>query len=354
VAKELRSLSSTDRDAVLLELRSHLTDLAARGDERLDAALRALGSPADLAAEFDHVHGAGLVQVPQVFAVPRRPMRVSEVLLEVRATFLASRDGLMMVGLVMTAVMAGTAFPVWTNARLDGVSVGVGAAMAAEFAIFLLAACAAYRIILSDEPHPWRIKPSSFRFFAAMIAVDLVTFGAWLPIFLGIRRFASAAGTTPAISLVAMVISGAAVSILLFCVTLRIQPWLVAQAIGRYEITIGASWRGTSGWVLNILRGWIVLVVPLYLLHVGLNNFVLVIVSNTIVTLALAVVAGVVAMSLMFAAILLNATIFRWAVGEPIPSARPFATEPADASTIEEARVRLAVLLRSQQTKQES
>jgi hypothetical protein len=226
--------------------------------------------------------------------------------------------------------------------------------MATEYVVYLLAHCAGYRIVLSNEPHPWRIRPSTFRFFAATIAVDMVTAGVTVAIFLGVESFVSAAGVTPAIVKMAPLILSTAASVLLFCVTLRIQPWMVAQAIGRYAITIGASWRGTSGWVLNILPGWIVLVLPLYLLQLGLNAFVLEFVSNRLWTLALAVVAGVVTMSISFAVIFLNATIFRWAVGEPIPSARPFATEPADASTIEEARVRLAVLLRSQKTGQES
>ena len=104
-------------------------------------------------------------------------MRVSEVLLEVRATFLASRDGLMMVGLVITAVTAAAAFLSWTSWRLDGVGIGVGVGAAAvNLAAVMFVQCAGFRIVLSDDPHPWRITPSTFRFLAAAITVDLITF----------------------------------------------------------------------------------------------------------------------------------------------------------------------------------
>ena len=68
------------------------------------------------------------------------------------------------------------------------------------------------------------------------------------------------------------------------------------------------------------------LVLPMYGFYHGLYVFVTTIatigIGILVSTFALVIVAGAIA----FALILLNATIFRWAVGEPIPSARQLAT----------------------------
>ena len=351
LARKLQSLSSAERDAVLLELRSHLTDRAAQSEATLDKALEALGDPAELAAEFDQREGAGLAPVPRMLSIPWRPMRVTEVLLEVRATFFASRDGLIWVGLVLTAFLAATSFLLWTNLRLRGLAVEGWSLVALQAAASLLAVCAGYRLILTNMRRPWRVTPSTLRFIAAMIAVDSISFAAVVGMDRAITDVVLAAGETDSFVPVGRRVWTTLCTVVMFCIALRIQPWLVGLAIGRSDVTIQASWQGTAGRVLNILRGWIVLVLPLYILHLALHSFVLERVPLGILTPFFAVLAGLVSVSIALASILLNATIFRWAVGEPIPSARPFATEPPDSTSVEEARARLARLLQSQRPK---
>jgi hypothetical protein len=348
LARKLSSLSSAERDTVLLELRSHLADRAAQGETALDAALSALGDPAELAAGFDQRDGARMAPVPGRFAMPERRMRVREVLLEVRATFLASRDGLMMVGLVLTAVAAAATLLWWTDLRVRGPSFEGSVALAVQWAASLLAYCAGYRIVLADKGRPWRIAASTFRFAAAMTAVDAISLAGTFGIDRLVTTLIMAAGSNDAVVTIGRPAWSTLATLLFFCITLRIQPWLVALAIERRDVTIGASWRGTSGRMLNILRGWVVVVLPLYILHLGLHSYALEHAPVGLGMIPLAVMAGILSVSIALAAILLNATIFRWAVGEPIPSPRPFATEPADPLTVEECRARLAMLLQAQ------
>lgn len=47
----------------------------------------------------------------------------------------------------------------------------------------------------------------------------------------------------------------------------------------------------------------------------------------------------------LFAALLLNATVFRWVSGEAIPAPRPFGDAAPDAELVAEARRRLRVLM---------
>jgi hypothetical protein len=349
LCRELQSLSSNERDTVLLELRGHLSERAAQGEAALDAALLSLGDPADLATAFDQRQGAALAPVPAPFAVPWRRMRVREVLLEIRATLLASRDGLMMVGMVQISVLAALAFLWWPAVGLHGLSEESLVPLAVQIAAALLAYCAGYRVVLTDDRRPWRLASSTFRFAAAMIVVDSLSFAGTYAVGDLLRGLAAAAGATDGFAAMAKAIWITLGTVVYLCLTLRIQPWLVALAIERHGVTMASSWRGTSGQMLNILRGWIVLVLPLYILHLSLNAFALKVARDGAWALGLAVLDGIVSVGLALATILLNATIFRWAVGEPIPSPRPFATEPPDPVLVEECRMRLAMLMGSPQ-----
>jgi len=126
---------------------------------------------------------------------------------------------------------------------------------------------------------------------------------------------------------------------------LRIQPWLAALAAERHGFTLRASWAGTRGRMGNILKGWAALVLPLYVLHFALTLIALELLPFGPGTLFLAGVDGIVSAGVAMAAILLNATAFRWAAGEPIPAPRAFGSERPDEALVEQARARLRPVL---------
>jgi hypothetical protein len=347
LASELRALSSDERDAVLLELRGHLLERAVRGETALDAALAALGAPRDLAAAFDQGIGAGVAHVPPGFETSRRHLGWGEVVNEVRATLRASRNGLIMVGGLLVTVLTATNFLIWMRVLRPevGDDALVPTMMIVRIAAALLAFCAGYRLALSDEPHPWLVRFSTFRFAAAMVAMVFTTVGGTILIERGATALLGLAAAPAGTVLAAKAIIALLALALFSAMFLRVQPWLAALAAERRDFTLGASWRGTKGRMANILRGWAVLVLPLYLIHFALNLLALKVVPFGPTTLALAGLDGIVSMGVALAAILLTATIFRWAAGEPIPAARPFGTEAPDGHLVAQAKARMETLM---------
>lgn len=347
LASELRALSSDERDAVLLELRGHLTERATLGETALDAALAALGAPDALAAAFDQGIGAGVALVPPGFEAARRRLGWGEVVDEVRATLRASRNGLILVGALLVTVLTATNFLMWLRVLRPeiGDEALVPSMMILRIAVALLAFCAGYRLLLSDEPHPWQVRASTFHFAAALIAVIVTTLGGTILIVRSATALLGLAAASAGTILAAKTIIALLVTAFFSAMFLRVQPWLAALAAERHGFTLAASWRGTRERMANILRGWALFVLPLYLTHFLLNLAALKVVPFGPATLALAGLDGIVSMGIALAAILLNATIFRWSAGEPIPAPRPFGTEMPDGDLVAQAKARLEALM---------
>lgn len=339
-------LSPGERAAVLLELRGHLTDRWRQGAEPLERALAALGDPAALARAFVEA-GAGetyrkvgmrgrtlvAAELPREYSAAPRPLPLTEVVRQVRATFLASRNGLFMVGAVLVTVLTATNFLAWAAKLLPGSSLAVEPVMVVRVGAVLLALAAAYRAALSEEERLWSIDLSTLRFAAAMLGVLAVAAAGVA----GMAALAVAVGAGPAVRTAVAIATLVAFSIIL----LRIHPWIGGLAAGRRDMTLRSMWRGTQGRMINIVKGWLVLVLPLYLLHAALNAAALYAVPLGQAHLALALADAVVAAAMALAAVMLNATVFRWAAGEPIPPPSPFSTEQPNEDLIEEARLRL-------------
>ncbi|HEY0113141.1 MAG TPA: hypothetical protein VGB59_08300 [Allosphingosinicella sp.] len=342
--KALWPLSSGERDAILLELRGHLFGRAAQGKAALAAAIAGLGDPEELAREFavagtgEGLRKVGLpgralvpLQLPDEVAGHRPRLKVRDIVAQVNATRLASRDGLQLVGAAAVATLTGTNFLLAQTG--SGAGVEAWPVMIVRVVVIVAAMAAAYRIILSDDREPWVPKLSTFRFATAQVSLLAAIIGAVLLLIAPL----SLIGAPPAVRTAAAFAAVAFFS----CAAMRVQPWLAALAIDRRDVTLAAAWRGTRGRLWHIVRGWAVLVLPFYLVHILLSTLMMKTVSSPAGQLALAGLDGIAAACALIAAILLNATVFRWAARESIPEPRPFATEPPSDEFVLAARIKL-------------
>jgi hypothetical protein len=344
LAKALWALPSDERDAVVLELRGHLAERSDQGGLALNEALTALGSPDALARQFDQ-SGGGLAAVPSSFVTARRPLRTAEVIAEVRATFRASGEGLLLVGALLVTSLIATDFMSWMSIRLPEVGVNAVTVTAIRIIAVFAAFCAGYRLALSPRLPAWRVGTSTLAFSAGLAGATVVTIAGTVLIVRAATAVAATAGMTHN-GVLAVKAAMALVTLAFFSgLLLRIQPWLAALAAERHGFTLRASWAGTRGRMGNILKGWAALVLPLYVLHFALNLIALKLLPFGAGTLALAGLDGIVSAGVAIAAILLNATAFRWSAGEPIPAPRPFGSERPDEALVEQARTRLRPLL---------
>jgi len=351
LTKALWTLSSDERDAVVLELRGHLAERSAQGGPALDQALTALGAPEALARRFDQ-SGGGLAAIPADFATPRRPLRVAEVVAEVRATFRASGEGFLLVGALLVTSLIATDFLSWMSIRLPEVGVDAVFVTAIRILAVFAALGAGYRLALSPRLPAWRLGTSTLAFSAGLAGATAISIAGAILVVRGASAVAAAAGMTQG-GVLAVKAAVALVTLALASgLLLRIQPWLAALAAERHGFTARASWEGTRGRMGNILKGWAALVLPLYVLHFALNLVALKLLPFGAGTLFLAGVDGIVSAGVAIAAILLNATVFRWASGEPIPAPRAFGSARPDEALVEQARARLRPLLLQRRLRQ--
>ena len=344
LARALWPLASDQREAIVLEIRGHLAGSAAAG--RLEEALAGLGSPDALAGHFldEGADQGGIAPAPLSF--DQRPTH-SQTLGEVAATWRAGRNGLFLAGAVLVTVLTSTNFLLWLKALRPGITLDVWPMLLVRTAAVLLAMCAVYRLLLTDRSRVWTIDASFFRFAGAMVAV-----------FAGTAAVAVAAIRLGTVALqgagVEGALLGAARALIAFAalaaaalLLLRVQPWIAALAAGRRGFSLAASWRGSRGRVGSIAKAWAVLVLPLYLFHFLLSLAAVKILPLGVGQLLLAGLDGIGSAAIVLAAAALNATLFRWVSGEPIPAPRPFGTEPPCPEAVEAARQRLRLLLQS-------
>jgi hypothetical protein len=344
--KALWPLSSGEREAILLELRGHLHGRAAQGEAALASAIAGLGDPEALAREFafagtgEGLRKAGLpgralvpIAIPEDVRAQRPRLTVRDIVAQVNATRLASRDGLQLVGAVAVATLTGTNFLLALAQPGSGAEVEAWPVMIVRVIAIVAAMAAAYRIVLGDDREPWAPKLSTFRFAAGQVGLLAGIVGAVLLLVAPL----SLIGSPPAVRTAAALAAVAFFS----CAAMRVQPWLAALAIDRRDLTLASVWRGTNGRLWDIVRGWAVLVLPLYLVHILLSALMVKAVSSPAAQLALAGLDGIAAACALIAAILLNATVFRWVARESIPEPRPFATEPPSDEFVLAARIKL-------------
>jgi hypothetical protein len=339
--RALWPLGSAERGAILLELRGHLA--APPSGEQ--AALDALGPPEGLAAAFlaEGAGEGGPIAVPDG-ETPRR-LSLYAVLSQALATWRAARPGMFVVGAVLLTALVASNWALFTLALRPSESLPAWAVMLARTAAVLAAFCAAYRLLLSPAARPWRVDPSMLRFGAAMLAIVVLSAGVAVLAVRGAEALLHAAGANGgslAAGRAAAAFAGLAAAALLF---LRTQPWLAALAAGRSELGLAGSWRGTSGRMSALAKGWAVLVLPLYALHFAFSYAAVKLFPLGVAQLAFAGLDGIASTAMALAAVTLNATAFRWAAGEPTPSPPPFASEAARPELVEAARLRLSQLV---------
>jgi hypothetical protein len=332
--RELWTLASDERSAIVAELRGHLAARAEAG--RLDEALTALGSPRTLAGAYDlPAEPTGTAPLPGIGASPRT---VGRLLRDVRATLRASRNGLPLVGALLVTTLTSTDFLLWLGIRLPSVGIAAAPLMAVRIGVVLAAFSATYRLALSRTERPWAVDRSFAAFAGALLAASLA--GVSLALLAG--RAAGLAGGPSvgrAVALAMLTVASLAL--------LRIQPWLVALAARRPGFGLAASWRGTRGRMRTIAGAWAVLVLPLYLLHALLNLLALRVLPFGPGDLMLAAADSIDCALIVIGATMLNAAVYRWIAGEPVPAPSPFATEGASPELVEAARARLDRLLQA-------
>jgi uncharacterized membrane protein len=340
--RALWALASEERGAILLELRGHL---AARA-EAADETIAALGPPERLAQDFlaAGAGGGGPAALPEAES-PRR-LSLHSVLSQVLATWRGSREGLFTVGGVLLTALIASDWALFTLALEPGAALPAWAVTFGRTGAVLLALCAAYRLLLSSDRRAWAIDLSTVRFIGGTLTTLVLSAAAAVAVTRAATAALQAAGVAgdalSGLRAALLFLTLAALAVLL----LRIQPWLVALAIGRRDVSLRASWRGTRGRMAAITKGWAVLVLPLYLLHFLLSYAAVKLFPIGVAQLILAGADGVASAAMALAAASLNATVLRWITGDSTPAPRPFGSEQPRADLIEAARIRLGQLAR--------
>ena len=340
--RALWALPSEERGAILLELRGHF---AARL-EAVGETVAALGPPERLALDFlaAGAGGGGPAALPEA-ETPRR-LSLHAVLSQVLATWRGGREGLFTVGAVLLTILIASDWALFTLALEPDSALPPWLVMLGRAGAVLLALCAAYRLLLSPQGRAWAADLSTVRFVGGILATLIFSAAAAI----ATTRAATAGLHAAGVAGDTLSVARAVMAFLTLSATatllLRVQPWLAALAVGRRDLGLRSSWRGTQGRVAAIAKGWGLLVLPLYLLHFLLSYAAVKAFPLGVAQLALAGVDGIVSTLMALAAALLNATAFRWITGEPTPAPRPFGSEHPRAEHIEAARIRLGQLAR--------
>lgn len=350
--RALWPLGSDERETILLELRTHLADCGAKGAERLEAALASLGTPEECSRAFV-IEGAGetyrraglpgraLVPIgpPPEFARKPESFGVREVLGQMVATFRASRREYWAIGALLLTVLTATNFLSYLHALSPGIVEDIWPIMLVRTLVVVAALAAAYRASLTEDHRVWSLDLSTLRFGAGLTALTLVSAGSVLLVMMA---------ANPALALLpptaGAVAKGALILLLLAllaCAYLRLQPWLVALAIDRKDVTLQTALNETRGKTLTIVRAWAAFVFPLYAVHFALTAAAINLSPIGEVHLALAALDGIASMAVAIVAALLNAVVFRWVVGEPIPAPLRFSDALPSERHVAEARARL-------------
>ena len=338
LAAGLRTLPRHERESLILELRSHFDALRTRGDAAIDAAIADLGPAQALAAEFVAARPASGVALvpPPVEAPPARPFTLRAAVRESLSTLRGADERLRIAAAVLLATIAATDFMAFLAAQSAAAAFPRPLTMALRLAGILFALVAIYRILLPGAARPWRIDLPLLRYVGAGLALLMMVIGCQLAVARGlVPLFADGLGAAGAMAVKAGLVGAVAIA----CVfaALRLQPWLIALATGRPGLGALESWRGMHGKTRALVGGWLVLVLPLFALHLAISAVALS-ARNPALLLGLAGFDGIVATAQTLLASALLVTAYRWVADLPLPALSPFSTAEPDPAGMATAR----------------
>lgn len=332
----------SERDSLLLELRSHFNGLNARGAGAVEQGIADLGPAHALAREFVAAHSAG--PAASTIAAPvehlrtaARPFTVKAAIRETFATLKGADERLRVVGGVLLATLVVTNFMAFLAVSNPEAALPKVATMALRLVGIVFGLVAAYRIMLPGSPRPWRIDVPFVRYVGAGVALLAAVVAVQLSIKAAILAGAAGAGLTVDQVYPTRVVVAGLVTLALVFSFLRFQPWMIALATGRSGLTPLGSWRGMRGKTAATIGAWLVLVLPLFLLHYTLTAFTLS-AAEPRFYLPLAAIDGIVTsvQTLIVSALLVTA--YRWVADQALPEPAPFASVEPGREAIEAAR----------------
>ncbi len=338
LAAGLQGLPRHERESLILELRSHFAALQSRGDTAIDTAIADLGPAQTLAAEFVAARPAsGLALVPPTVATPpARPFTIRSAVREALATLAGADERLRIAAAVLLATIAATDFMAFLGAHHAEAALPKPLTLALRLAGLLVALVATYRILLPGSAQPWRLDRPLLRYVGAGLALLALVAACQLGVARGLVPLL-AAGLAPAGALAVKAAIVALVTVGCVFAALRLQPWLVALATGRRGLEAAGSWRGMRGKTLPLIGGWMLLVMPLFALHLTISAIALA-ASDPALLLALAGLDGLVATLQALVATALLVTAYRWVTDLPLPAPSPFSTAEPDPAGMAAAR----------------
>lgn len=342
LAEGLRAMPPSERDSLLLELRSHFASLNARGGAAVEQGIADLGPAHVLAREF--VAARSAAPAASTIAAPvehlrtaAHPFTVKAAIRETFATLKGADERLRVVGGVLLATLVVTNFMAFLVSTNPEAALPTPATMALRLAGIIFALVAAYRIMLPDSPKPWSIDLPFARYFGAGMALLTAVMAVQLSIKAAILGIAAGAGLTADQVYPARVVIAGLASVAFVFAFMRFQPWMIALATGRSGLTPLRSWRGMRGKTVATIGAWLALVLPLLALHYALTGFALA-AAEPHLYLPVAAIDGIVTsvQTLIVSALLVTA--YRWVADQAVPEPAPFASAEPSREAIVAAR----------------
>lgn len=340
LAEGLRAMPPNERRSLILELRSHFQGLHARGGTAVIDGIADLGPAQALAAEFIAARPAGAAPASVEHLPPdsgARPFTVRAAIRETFATIAGADERLRIVGAVLLATLAVTNFMAFLATSHPGSAMPKPTTLLLRLAGIIVALVAAYRIMLPGPRQPWRIDLPLARYVGAGVTLLAAVMAVQLAIKAAILGAAAGAGLTPDQVYPARVIVAGSVTIAFVFAFLRFQPWMIALATGRSDLTLTSSWRGMRGKTAAMIGTWLLLILPFFMLHYATTAFALS-AAEPRFYLPLAAIDGIVTtiQTLLVSALLVTA--YRWVADKAVPEPAPFASAEPTREAMEAAR----------------
>lgn len=341
LAEGLRAMPPNERRSLVLELRSHFAALQARGGSAVADGIADLGPAQALADEFVAARvaggGATLAAPDGVTSPSARPFTVRAAIRETFATILGADERLRVVGAVLLATLAATNFMTFLAASHPEAAMPKLATIGLRLAGIIFALVAAYRIMLPGSPPPWRVDRPLARYVAVGVALLAAVMAVQLSIKAVMLGAAAGAGLTAAQVYPARAVAAGLVTLVFVFAFLRFQPWMIALATGRSDLTPLASWRGMRGKTASTASAWLALILPLFVLHYSITAYALS-AAEPRFYLPLAAIDGLVTTVQTILVSALLVTAYRWVVDQAAPEPAPFAAAEPSREAIEAAR----------------
>lgn len=332
-----------ERQPVILELRSHFAALHARGGTAVADGIAELGPAQALADEFVAARRAGpaaaiVAPVEHLMSThPVRPFGVRAAIRETFATIAGADERLRLVGAVLLATLATTNFMAFLASSNPEAALPKPLTMLLRLAGIVVALVAAYRIMMPGSRRPWRLDLPLARYLGAGVALLGVVMAVQLSLKAAILGIAAGAGFTPEQAYVPRVVAAGFVTLAFVFAFLRFQPWMIALATGRADLTPLGSWRGMRGKTAATIGAWTVLVLPFFVAHYAITAYALS-AAEPRFYLPLAAIDGIVTTAQTIIVSALLVTAYRWVADKAVPEPAPFAAAEPSREAVEAAR----------------